>query len=81
MTNYGTSRCYKIEAVIFDESIETYKLEEGTLMQYYEKKYNIKIRKPKQPLLKVADVIHWFYSEKIKDHFTDSLTLPDDWPF
>lgn len=56
MTNYGTSRCYKIEAVVYDESIETYKLEEGTLMEYYEKKYNIKIRKPKQPLLKVADV-------------------------
>lgn len=54
MTNYGKTSYHKIEEVVFQE-IDSINLEDAsmTLREYYLKKYNITIKNPKQPLLRV----------------------------
>lgn len=54
MANYGNSRCWRIDDLEFDKPIDEYKMDEAqTLAEYYKTKYNITIKKMKQPLLKV----------------------------
>lgn len=58
---YGNYRYWRIDDVLFDKDCNTFLLEERaesadkkhnmTLVEYYKEKYNMEIRKPRQPLL------------------------------
>ncbi len=54
MTNYGKTSYHRIEEVVFQD-LESIQLEDASmsLREYYLTKYNISIRNPKQPLLRV----------------------------
>jgi hypothetical protein len=54
--NYGNGRYYKIEDVVYKDLTEEFASGEKTnMIDYYRTKYNITIRKPKQPLLKAEN--------------------------
>ena len=58
---YGNYRYWRIDDVLFDKDCNTFLLDEAaeqpdkkynmTLVEYYKEKYNMEIRKPRQPLL------------------------------
>jgi aubergine-like protein len=54
MTNYGKTSYHRIEEVVFQE-LDSVHLQDAnmSLREYYQTKYNITIRNPKQPLLRV----------------------------
>lgn len=54
--NYGNGRYYKIEDIVYKDLNEEFcSGEKMNMFDYYKNKYNITIRKPKQPLLKVEN--------------------------
>jgi hypothetical protein len=54
MTNYGRPRYVKILDISFSDLTETYLSGENiSILDYYLKKYNIKIENIKQPLLEI----------------------------
>ena len=54
--NYGNGRYYKIEDIVYKDLNEEFLSgEKINMFDYYKTKYNIAIRKPKQPLLKVEN--------------------------
>lgn len=59
MANYGSSRYWRIEKVMYDKTIEsTFATEDGkdiNLIDYYKTKYNLEIKSKRQPLLKCVN--------------------------
>lgn len=54
--NYGNGRYYKIEDIVYKDLTEEFTCgEKINMLDYYRTKYNISIKKPKQPLLKVEN--------------------------
>lgn len=74
MSNYGKSKYYVIEEVIFDENIETYKFENKgvtlNLFEYYRQTYGITVHNKRQPLLKAS-------SGEGKKKKTDIILIPE----
>jgi len=56
MANYGRRRCYVIDSVSFNDTVESYTIDCGnkqlSLLEYYKETYDIDISAKRQPLFK-----------------------------
>jgi hypothetical protein len=56
MANYGKNRCYRIESILFDTTLETFQFTHNNktvnILEYYSQTYDIMIQAKKQPLIK-----------------------------
>lgn len=71
MANYGNSKCWRIDAVVFDKAIDEIILENNVnLADYYKNKYGVTIKKLRQPLLQAEDVSLYHDSETTEERDT-----------